>query len=168
MRTSIPSRGLGVDLGLGSTELGLAFVVLDHAIGPDHAGEAGALNQRIHLLASDPHQPGLRLDAGGNAIGPAGSPEAQHPRCDLRQVLRTDGERPERVAQPPGQLAQHILGRERHDIGEGESAGIAAARLLGHALAVDEQHRTAGLNELVCARETDDARTDDDDVCVHL
>ena len=83
------------------------------------------------------------------------------------EIFGADGQRPERVGQPARQLAQHVRGGERHDVGEGEGPGIAAAGFLGDAVAVDEHDLAAGFRELVGGGDADDAGADDDDIGGH-
>lgn len=141
--------GFGSELAGGSLDVAFALIKLEHAIGMDQAAQIGRGRHRVGLALRQAHQFGLGLDGGGDTVGQAGAPEAEQPRRDLRQIFRAHGERPERIAQPARQLTPHVLGGERHDVGEGKGAGIAAAGFLGNALAVDQNHVPAGFGQLV-------------------
>ncbi len=104
---------------------------------------------------------GVATDGAGNAIGQAGTPKADQPGGDLRQIFRAHGEGAERVAEPARELAPHILGGERHDVGEGEGAGIASAGRTASKY-VESKARVAsiaGLARLGCMAESAGART---------
>ena len=71
---------------------------------------------------------------------------------------------PSGSAKPFRQLPHHALVGERQHVGEGEGGGIAGARLLADASAVDDRDRTPALGEIGRGRDADDPGPDDGDV----
>ena len=160
--------GARLPAGLRGRELGLALVQVQHAVAAQHVGRAGGGQHRVGLDDRQVHQRGLGRCAGLDALGEARAPEVEQPGCDARQVGGRDRQRAQRVEQPARRLAQDAGRGQRHDVGEGEGAGVAAARLGRDPGAIDHRDLAAFLLQAQRDGQADAARADHQHVARQL
>src|SRR5512145_989390 len=88
--------------------------------------------------------------------------EPPKPRQQERQIAPADGERPERIEQPPRNLRQHAGHRHRNHRRAIEPAGVTERGALAGTAGIEDEHLATILLKEACAGDPDRTGTDHD------
>ena len=130
--------------------LGVLFVELLHLIKQaqcfakhNQVQPACWREQGFEIRHSPQAQISPRLGDGRNTLRRRIPRCRQKPGQGLGQVGPANGERPQRIEQPARNLGEHAVVDCRHDLGEGDAAGVAKAAAFARRHAVHYGHGIA-------------------------